>query len=271
MRNVQVSVSWTDRNNEAQTVSFASVISKTDPSDVGSLGFPLPANTVLKQPKNRNINIPVPAIDLGNGQSAVQMVSTFAAVFSNETGYVVKTCNRIVTTASDLGVGCTDTTAYILAGYISMRGSGSPGFPTGLVPNTEQITGATGVTCSLNDAVDQNNNATISGYKYYLCVVTVASAASGWSGTLRMAGAGLSTGTNYLVCRFQYPTESGVTANQRNVQRYESVAESLDSQNYLITTSSSCPIVNSLATVQHQNCSSSSVSPAQRLLNCPAN
>lgn len=268
MRRVQVTMSWTDRVGEAQSVTFSSVISKTDPSDVGSLGFPLPANTTLKRPKNRSLNIPVPAIDLGNGNSVVQLQNNFAVVFSNESGYVVKTCNFLVHTAADLA-NCTETAAYIIAGYVSLSGTST--FPTGLAVNTGLLTGATGVTCSLSDATDQNNGSVISGYKYYLCVVSVNVAGASWSGKVRLAGSGLNSGTNYLVCRFQFPAASGISNNQLNVQPYVNVNDSLDNQNYLVTTASSCPTVSSLATTQHQNCRSSNPnSNASRSTDCPA-
>lgn len=268
MRRVQVSVNWTDRVGEAQSVAFGTVISKTDPSDVGSLGFPLPENTTLKRPKNRNLNIPVPAVDLGNGQSVVQLQNNFAVVFSNESGYVVKTCNFVVSTVADLA-GCTTTAAYIVAGYVSLSGTSS--FPTGLGVNTALITGSSGVTCSFSDARDQTTNALISGYKYYLCVVSVPTQGAGWSGTVRLSGSGLNSGTNYLVCRFEFPSASGVTPNQRNVQPYTSVAESLDNQNYVVTTSNTCPTVSSLATTLHQNCRSSNPSSnPNRAVDCPA-
>ena len=61
MRFAQVSVNWVDRANERQSVVMRSVVSRTDPADVGALGFPLPNNTTLKRPKNRSMNIPVKA------------------------------------------------------------------------------------------------------------------------------------------------------------------------------------------------------------------
>ena len=84
LRRVSVNVAWNDRAGEAQNVTLNSVISKTDPSDVGLLGFPLPQNTTLKRPKNRNLNIPVPALDLGGGKSVYQLANNFAVVFSND-------------------------------------------------------------------------------------------------------------------------------------------------------------------------------------------
>jgi hypothetical protein len=77
----------------------------------------------------------------------------------------------------------------------------------------------------------------------------------------------MSTGTNYLVCRFQYPTSSTTNANQRNVQPYANFAESLDNQNYVISTRGSCPTVQGLDTTLHQSCTGSS---SQRATDCPA-
>ena len=264
MRSVQVAVTWSDRASEAQSLTFASVIAKSNPADSGSLGFPLPANTNLKNPKNRNLNIPVPAIDLGNGKSVVQLQVNFAVIFSNESGYVVQTCDHVIATAADLSTGCTATAAYILAGYVS----GS--VPTGLNVNAALITGSTGTNCSLADAVDQNTGTPIAGYKYYLCIISVPSAGAPWAGTLRLGGSGLNAGSDYRVCRFQYPASSGDTANRRNVQPYAAVAESLDTQNYIISAANSCPTVSSLATTQHQNCRSNNPNiNANRTTDCP--
>ena len=262
MRQLNVAVSWTDRAGVAQSVSLSSVISRTDPADVGSLAFPLPANTTLKRPKNRNLNIPVPARDLGNGESVVQLANNFAVVFSNESGYVVKTCSFEVSTLTDLA-GCTTTSAYIVAGYISLDGTTT--FPASLGMNTSLVTGSTAVSCSVSNAVDQTTNTSISGYKYYLCVVSVASVGAPWSGRFQLSG--MATGTDYRVCRFQYPAAAGVSTNQRNVQPYSNVVESLDQQNYIITTGASCPTVQNLATTAHQVCRNSN---ASRATDCPA-
>ena len=259
MRQLNVAVGWTDRAGATQTVTLSSVISRTDPADVGLLGFPLPANTTLKRPKNRNLNIPVPALDLGNGQSVVQLTANFAVVFSNDSGYVVKTCNFVVANASDLA-GCTTASAYIVAGYISLDGAAA--FPGALGINSALVTGSTGpMNCSVSNALDQTTRSAISGYKYYLCVVSVPAAGAAWAGRVRVTGMASGTSSDYLVCRFQYPTSPGATANQRNVQPYVSVAESLDQQNYILTSANSCPTVSSLATTLHQDCRGNGARP----------
>ena len=270
MRTLRVDVTWTDRGSEAQTISLSTVIARTDPADMGVLGFPLPANTTLKRPKNRNLNIPVPASDLGNGESAFRLPGTnFAVVFSNESGYVLKQCSlasSVTTiTLADLR-DCADATAYILAGYISLNSVSS--FPSGLAINTAGLSGMSGATCSVSSATDQTSGNAIAGYKYYLCVVGMPASGAAWSGGVRLAAPGLNSGSNVRVCRFQYPAAAGISANQRNVQPYDRVAESLDSQNYLITDASSCPTVNGLATTLHQTCANSN---PDRANDCPAN
>jgi type IV pilus modification protein PilV len=265
MRRISVNVAWADRNGDAHNVTLNSVLSKTDPADVGLLGFPLPQNTTLKRPKNRNLNIPVPALDLGDGRSVYQLANNFAVVFSNASGYVVMQCGFVVTNASQLDT-CTTYSALILAGYVSLDGTST--FPAGLGLNTAGLSGSTGVTCTIGNAVNQNNGLTITGYKYYLCVVALPANGS-WSGTVRLAG--MTSGTDLLVCRFQFAVAAGITANARNVQPYGAVTESLDNQNYVLSTASSCPTISGLATVEHQNCRSSAPNKnLNRATDCPA-
>ena len=277
-RRVSVTVAWTDRikgDAEPQSLTFNTIISKTDPFDIGSLAFPLPGNTTLKRPKNRSMNIPVPAVDLGEGKSAIPVGAGLYAVFSNDTGWVVRTCNFNITTASQLDQ-CQLTTAYIIAGYISLKSSGNGNgnnnntlsFPANLAINTSLIDGDTSTVCSVTTATDQNDNTEISGYKYYLCVVYVAAEGQSWSGKVQLAAPALNDGTaDVLVCRFQYPASSTSNANQRNVQPYSAVADSLDNQNYVITNATSCPTIDSLATTQHQNCRNNN---NNRTSECPA-
>jgi prepilin-type N-terminal cleavage/methylation domain-containing protein len=261
MRRLSVNVSWTDRTGEAQNVTLNTVVSRTNPLDVGLLGFPLPQNTTLKRPKNRNLNIPVPALDLGGGKSVYQLANNFAVVFNNDTGYVVMQCGFVVTTAAQLS-SCTTYSAFILAGYVSLAGSAS--FPAGLGLNTAGFSGTTSVTCTVGNAVDQNDGGTISGYKYYLCVVALPVSTT-WGGMVRLTG--MSSGTNLLVCRFQFGATAGISANARNVQPYSAVNESLDNQNYVITSNGSCPTISGLATTPHQECRSSN---GNRATDCPA-
>lgn len=261
MRRVSVTLSWVDRANVTQTVTLNSVIAQTDPADIGALGFPLPGGTTLKRPMNRSLNIPVPAISLGDGRS-LSTFSNFAVIFSNDTGYVVQRCDADAT-AADLS-SCTSYDAYIVAGYVSKTMSS---FPSTLGISAASLSGydtSRSVECSFATAHDQTTDALLPDYKYYLCVVPVTSHGT-WSGTMRLSG--MASGTNYLVCRMQFPASTGTDANARNVQPYANVDTSIDNQNYIITTSGSCPTVSGLTTTLHQTCTSSNTT---RTSDCPA-
>jgi len=270
MRLVNVDVRWTDRHGAPHSLNLATVLSRTDPGDVGALGVPLPENTALKRPKNRNLDIPIPASDLGNGESAFRLPNTnYAVLFSNDTGWVVKTCTLAgsgsTITLADLS-GCSTTPAYIVAGYLSLAGSAA--FPNGLAISSAGVQGASSVTCAVTSATDPTSGATISGYRYYLCVVQVPSAGAGWSGPLALAAPALNSGsTQLLVCRFEFPAVQGLTPNQRNMQPYSQVAESLTNQNYVLSASTSCPTVDGLASVAHQRCRTDN---PNRSTDCPA-
>jgi Tfp pilus assembly protein PilV len=248
MRPISVAVTWTDRGNQAQSITISSVISKSDPVDIGYVANPLPLNVPLKRPKNRNINIPIPALDLGGGQSSTQFANDYVIVYSNVTAGVVKICNPGVANATATQINtaiatpgsCNDVTGYIVAGYIS-RSASSRAWPTGInIASLTRNTAFSGqaIRCLYSDATDQNTGVVITaddGYKYYLCVVPV-STPFFWGGTLRLGG--VVTTSDYLVCRYQY-SEAALTANERNVQPYASVDRSMDEQNYRIVSSNS--------------------------------
>ena len=280
MRTATVTVAWTDRGAastsaaDRQSISLSTVISKTDPAAVGALGFPLPGNTNLKRPKNRHLSIPVPAVDIGGGKSAYQLTNNLTVVLNNDSGQVMQKCGFTVAAGSNLS-GCTAYDAYIVTGYVS-RSSTSIAWPTGL--NTSGLNNGTAgaIDCVYGQAVDQNSSGTTLGnYKYYLCVVPVASGGD-WSGKMLLSG--LSTTGQVIACRFQYADDGSSTANERNVQPYATVKAALDNQNYVVTTSNAsgtavaCPTVAGLATTLHQDCRgiAHSANTASALLsNCP--
>lgn len=262
MRPVHASVTWIGRDvSEPQSVTLDTVISKTSPSDSGLLAFPQPS--ITKRPRNRNINIPVPALDLGGGKSAYKIDSTLAVVFSNTSGYVVERCTSLGTAVdyTNGAAGCTSYNAYIVAGYVSGSigtDSSTPTRPTGI--NTSPLSGwdnsdGKAVSCIYQVARNQNTDLVIPGYHYYLCVVPV-TANGTWSGTIRLGG--VPTNASYKVCRFEYAKDDFTSMNERNVQPYANVNASIDNQNYYIDTSTadSCPTVGGLPTKLHQDCRS---------------
>jgi Tfp pilus assembly protein PilV len=277
-RPINVQVAWADRANEPQNVSISSVIAKSDPRDPGFVGNPLPLNRPLRRPKNRDINIPYPAVDLANGTSGYQVNPNYVIVFSNLNANVVQLCDpnqANATAAQILASTCTTVTGYIVAGYIG-RSSGSVAWPAGMTNMnhsaiTRNTAGAQPIKCGFGDAVDQNTNALIPNYKYYICVVPVNTPYS-WDGTMRVGG--VATTGDYIVCRYQY-TQTTIDVNERNIQPYVNVGKSLDEQNYLLTTSASatCPSSMTLSGVStgvlHQNCRSAN-SAGYLATHCPA-
>lgn len=287
-RPLTVTASWVDRTGTTQTVTLASVVSKTDPEKIGLVSNPLPLNQPLKRPKNRNINIPIPAVDLGGGQSATQFNPNFAIVYSNTTGNVVQLCtlaNIANATAAQInaaisGGQCTTVTGYIVAGYIGRSGwSGT--WPSHWGINHAGITrnaalAGQAIRCMFTDATDQNTGTVISGFKYYLCVIPLSTPFM-WDGTLRIGGLATSpsspTNSNYAVCRYQY-TQADLDNNERNSQPYTNVNKSIDEQNYVIVSSNSgspCSglTVSGVSTgVLHQDCRSGNAASHGTV--CPA-
>jgi prepilin-type N-terminal cleavage/methylation domain-containing protein len=292
MRALSVTLSWTDRAGQPQMYTVNSVIARNDADGGGSLSFPLPGNTNLRRPKNRNLNIPVPAVNLAGGQSAYSINSNLALIFNDDLGTVVQRCSVPITSDSTYAAAvangdCLTFNAYIIAGYISgdsnWTGSVATVLPTGI--NTDAVTGwdnsnGRTISCYYNpaaQAANQNTNSGLAGvWRYYICVIPMTAGSTWGTGSGRIRLAGMTTGTGgaasngsrWLVCRFQYPASSLFpTPNDRNVQPYAGVATSLDSQNYYIYGGSgTCPSVTvtvgngpsqqsaSVATTLHQTC-----------------
>ncbi|MBA3597804.1 MAG: prepilin-type N-terminal cleavage/methylation domain-containing protein [Methylibium sp.] len=282
LRPVSVTVAWVDRAGEPQSVTLTSVISNTDPVRVGALGVAVPADGNVRQPKNRNINIPVAAIELDEGKKSVyQFKPDLAMVFNNTTGLVVERCNTLVTDAAYSGgtAVCFPFTAVIVSGFVTgavmptgIPPAGSlPTLPTGI--NTSEVvdedaSGGKLISCAYSIAKDQNTGNNLADVHYYLCVIPITTT-SGWSGRLLLGG--IPTTANHKVCRIQFERSDLLNDNQRNDQLYSNVETSLDNQNYFIDSSpgETCtpptpPFGGTL--VVHQDCRSSAATPAD----CPA-
>jgi len=280
MRPTTVTVAWTDRANTAQSVVLSSVISKIEPEDIGFVTNPLPLNQPLRRVKDRNINIPIPAIDLGGGQSATQFDANYVIIYSNTTGGVVQICNpnQANATATQIndaiaGGSCISTVGYIVAGYIGRSASGGTAVPDSVFDalgmNLAGVTrtnpdSAHGIRCLFSNATDQNTNTTIANFKYYLCIIPLSDpgtpAGPTWSGTIYVGS--VNTTNNYVVCRYQY-TQTNIDSNERNIQPYSGVNKSIDEQNYYLTNNNNANACDGLTVsgvsqgVLHQNCRSS--------------
>ena len=278
MRTASVTVNWADREGAQQSVNLFSYLTNTDPSISAMLAFPLPQNTIIKQPKNRNINIPIPALDLNDGRSSIQVNANYAVIFSNISGSVIKICDPGVlnaTVAQLLASSCQTVEGYILAGYISRDSSVSnaewTGIEAGLGINYSDIArnqaGSGAINCQFGNAAGADTS-----YKWYMCVIPLSSPKR-WSGTVRVGGPAAFRSGNLFVCRYQY-LDPSLLPFERNVQPYADVDRSIDQQNYRIASgnaTASCPSSMTLANVSsgvpHQDCRPGN---ANRATDCPS-
>lgn len=246
-RSVVVTVAWTDRAGNAQQVQLTSHVSATDPLLTGSLWFPLPDGTILRRPKNRNIDIPIPAISItGTGKSYIPWVGGKFLVFSDTSGDIVQKCD-VTPTAGNLSA-CNAFDGYLLTGYIS--GSQVAKATDIAFTSVQYISGTP--ECTVGEAYDQNASTptVISNYKYYACLIqptnhdTDASTARVWSGRVDLAG----TLAKTKVCRFSVTTpaiplptgtEATLSYNSNHPETYVRVDRSLDNQNFNITSNTS--------------------------------
>ena len=119
---IAVTVEWADRvatsgTDYNQSVTLRSVISRSDPVNM-KMWTTNAASTTNRTPKNRNIDIPYPAIDFGNGSSGFRpggATSNPYFIFNNVTGEVTNRCTGSSVVAASSG-SCTSVTAYLLSG-----------------------------------------------------------------------------------------------------------------------------------------------------------
>jgi Tfp pilus assembly protein PilV len=135
---INMLVTWADRTGQQHEVRLRSVISRSDPIDLGTL-FTGPGATKTRTPKNRNINIPYPATDLAGGKSSFKPPgSPVTFVFDNTTGDVLGYCTGTLTAGATVDLattsGCTAEKAYLLSGYLHFLSS----LPNGTETNVDR-------------------------------------------------------------------------------------------------------------------------------------
>lgn len=241
-RTLTVTVAWADRTGATQQVQLFSNISSSDPSEVGGLWFPLPDGTILRRPKDRNIDIPIPATTItGTDKSYVPWAGGSAGflVFSNVSGDIVQKCTG--TTAPDAALlansgVCTTFNGYVLTGYISGSLVASV---TGITFSGFAGKPSTTPECTVGNATDQNNGTTaLTGFKYYACLIQPTETTPRiWTGRTDLTGTGLTSGKKS--CR--YTTDTATTVNNNHPATYTSVDRSLDNQNFNVISSGNCP------------------------------
>ncbi len=143
LRNLIVRVDWADRTaptvagvvQDNQSVTLRTFVGRADPALAGSLSL-APNGRPGRDLLDRDIKIPVVAVNIGGGESAYMPVAggTIAYVFNNDTGLVTRRCTGVsgVTaslTSSSLaavGVTCTTISAYLVGGFVRFSLANSP-------------------------------------------------------------------------------------------------------------------------------------------------
>lgn len=259
LKTALVDVRWTDRRNVAQVASLSTVISGSDPSAALGLAIP-PAGTPIRRPKSRDLNVPVPATDLGNGTSAFTPPGAPAdvkLVFSNTSGLLTRRC---IGTGSDPSTWvCSNIDGFLVTGYITVDNQANTSLSS---PIDVSFAITEGTLNACYDDSDQTPK-TYAGFITYTCVIIgndhdgVSSTRSRWSGRSTLTGITIGSGNgNNKVCRYSYDYDAnGVISNPEHPATYAQVTESLENQNFTIVKgSASCPTGSSVLqnSVQHQ-------------------
>lgn len=127
---INVLVTWSDRTGESQRVQMLSVISKFDPQDIGTLATG-PGGSNVRKPKNRNLNIPYPAVTLSGRTSSafVPPPGTVVYVFDNSSGNITKSCEStsigvtLAATGSLVTATASSAVPYVVGNQVTISGS----------------------------------------------------------------------------------------------------------------------------------------------------
>ena len=137
VKNLAVTVAWTDRIGTSQSVTLRTVISKSDPAVAATLAL-APNGSTVRDLLGRDIQVPIPAKSLGDGTSAIKPLlgGTVAYIFNNDTGIVKKRCTGLASTTvtnsitlavlGGAGVNCMGINAYLISGFVRTSLGNSP-------------------------------------------------------------------------------------------------------------------------------------------------
>ena len=276
---VSVKVAWKDRSGASETLTLATVISRTDPSFGGALGVTPPTNSI-RVPDGRNAAIPVAAKDLGNKSSAFRPSSGSPTVwvFNNITGVITGKCSIDIGTAvSSLTPGDVDTCKNNTVGYLvggTIRFSDTrrqediaPAAPAGtalplsvylsLAPSEFTVRDADGAVtlapggaypitpnheCFSDAPVSSPSTQTLVNYN---CIVYPnTQSPRNWWGQVLLGGLNLGTDDSHVkVCRYSADYNGNARIdNEEHPATYRGVSYSLVRQNFLVIRGSlSCP------------------------------
>ena len=258
-KSVQVVVSWEDRRGTtpAPSVTVNTLVAGIDPALSGMLSI-APNGSPLKNPLARVASIPLLAVDLGDGRSAIKgsESGTVAWTFNNLSGVITSRCtvgagtSTSSLTAADLTV-CTSISGRLLNGFVR--------FSTAAVVTAADAENPLSLALDLNMAMSGlsagasiecfDNGASVVGTLAplsYLCAVSPPNGNDPWSGQLRVSPVGWVLGravTQYRLCRYSADYNgSGSVSNDEHPATYSAVTANLTNQNFLVVRGdNNCP------------------------------
>ena len=131
-----VTVRWTDRRGQTQSVTLQTLLSRTDPATAGQLSV-TPAASRLRNPFSRNVQIPTTAVDLGGGRSGLRPPGLSAEdadvffVFDNVDASVIEKCRGTLSAAgyeaakAGSSGSCVTLRGLLLTGFVNFDLSAS--------------------------------------------------------------------------------------------------------------------------------------------------
>lgn len=203
LRNLVVDVAWTDRTGQTQHVVLNTSIAGIAPELAGSLAIPTDASAT-GLPGGRNPAIPVSAVDNGDGTSLFTPPGGGGVTwtFDNLSAVITRVCNP----------ACTDTSAFLLSGYIRFAtGTTAPTpadaeNPSSLALPSLNVSVARTVPSTATIACFEQ---TFTQYVAYWCAIpTTTSAPARWSGRSTLSGIAIAASLadddadRYKVCRY---------------------------------------------------------------------
>jgi prepilin-type N-terminal cleavage/methylation domain-containing protein len=295
---VNVTVTWADRDstNPSHSVVLSTVISRSDPSDIGA-NLTGMSSLKYRLPKDRSPQVPFPAKDLGNGYSAYKPGASWsqAFVFDNVSG-LARVCPAPVGTVTDaltntIVAGCSGDSGYVLAGFIRTPAASldDPLATSNIngvrflnltyrngtnVPSIDANSSSTAPTCLLTprtDSVAPHPDLSATDVTAYLCLIvptdTTTTPPSVWGGRVDLIGDTMPNGTS--ICRFTADYNgNGTRDNEEHPQTYTNVGKTLQNQNFATVSKTTCPsnmannsntTTRPLYAVKHQACSPAGV------------
>jgi hypothetical protein len=264
-RAVRSTVTWIDRHGQPQQLSLLTLLPPADPEGLLSAALlPMSSTSTATQaqPLRRSTRIPMHAIDLGDGQSALRVSADRIWIFDNLSGALAQQCNSDPAlnlqplTRSSLR-GCTIVSGLLLAGHVrfSTR-SDSLSAVDALDPRDPAInldlrllpqTGTRpGWECQDNVA---SSPAPGQNVVAFFCRIEPDRTVAGqrvWSGRLDIEPIGWTIGSaagTFRICRYSQDRDgNGRIDNTEHPLLYQDVPTSLLEQNFLVVRgAANCP------------------------------